>query len=303
MTELTASPSPELVSSGYAQCQAITKAHGTTYFWGAAILPVEQRQHVFALYALARLADDIVDADDDATSPTNIAATTARLDAFEDRFYQAITEGVRTDDAVMAAVRTSVSGLGLPREHFERFFGAMRQDLTVTSYRTWDDLLGYMDGSAAVIGEMMVPVLQADPSGALEPARQLGVAFQVTNFLRDIGEDLDRGRVYMPEEDLDRFGIDINARVVDESWRAFMRFQISRNRDIYVLSEPGLAMMPRSSARTVATAKVLYAQILDRIEARDYDVFNDRARVPTAVKALTALRGLASRKPATWGAS
>ena len=115
--------------------------------------------------------------------------------------------GAPTQDPVIAAVGHSVRTCGIADECFDRFFGAMAQDLTQTTYETWDDLLGYMDGSAAVIGEMMLPVLRPLPD-ALGPARAPGVGLYLTNFLRDVGEDLDRGRVYVPQEDLRHFGAD-----------------------------------------------------------------------------------------------
>ena len=149
----------------------------------------------------------------------------------------------------------------------------MRSDLTRRTYETWGDLLGYMDGSAAVIGEMMLPVLRPG-TDAVAPARALGLAFQLTNFLRDVGEDLDRGRVYIPQEDLRRFGADPHARVVTPEWRALMAFEIERNRRLYREADDGIPALPGASRRCVATARVLYARILERIEAADYDVFD-----------------------------
>ena len=164
----------------------------------------------------------------------------------------------------------------------------MAMDLTHRSYATWDDLCGYMEGSAAVIGEMMLPVLQPLSPAAKEPARALGLAFQLTNFLRDVGEDLDRGRVYLPQDDLRRFGADPPPAVVTPQWRALMAFEIERNRQLYARRPEGVPLLPPASARCVATALGLYSRILDRIEAPDYDVFSGRARVPTWRKAVTA---------------
>ncbi len=175
-------------------------------------------------------------------------------------------------------------------ECFDRFFGAMAMDLTVDHYRTWDDLCGYMEGSAAVIGEMMLPVLEPLDPAAREPARALGIAFQLTNFLRDVGEDLDRGRIYLPQQDLAAFGADPQLRRVTPAWRAVMAYEIERNRELYRQADVGIGMLPPASARCVATARVLYARILDRIEAADYDVFTRRARVATMIKAVTAAR-------------
>ena len=173
----------------------------------------------------------------------------------------------------------------------------MAQDLTTTTYETWDDLVAYMEGSAAVIGEMMLPVLRPRSPEAFEPARALGFAFQLTNFLRDVGEDLDRGRVYIPQEDLRRFGADPWSREVTPAWRELMRFEIARNRALYAQADAGIPMLPRSSARCVATARELYARILERIESRDYDVFTGRARVASWSKATTSARILAAGPP------
>ena len=208
MTEPTPATSPEVLAAGYARCAEITREHGTTYYWGARLLPAASRRHVHAVYTLARLADDIVDL----AGPEPGPETAAELDAFEASFWQALADGTYTDP-VMAAVATSVRECGIADDCFTRFFGAMRSDLTQRTYETWADLLAYMDGSAAVIGEMMLPVLNPT-TDAVVPARALGLAFQLTNFLRDVGEDLDRGRVYIPQEDLRRFGADPHARAL-----------------------------------------------------------------------------------------
>ncbi len=282
-----------MLREGYRQCGKLTWQYGTTYYWGAALLPRARRKHVYAVYALCRLADDIVD-DQAVIDRGDTAETAAALEAFANRFRTALTEqragGYRGDDPVMAAVVTTVVECDIAPECFDRFFSAMAMDLTTTSYETWDDLCGYMEGSAAVIGEMMLPVLEPTSPMAYEPARALGLAFQLTNFLRDVDEDLDRGRVYVPQEDLRRFGVDITSRSSTPQWKAFLAFEIERNRELYRLADTGIALLPGRSARCVGAARVLYARILDRIEAADYDVFSSRVRVPTWRKAATAAR-------------
>ena len=190
----------------------------------------------------------------------------------------------------MAAVVHTVITCRIDPECFDRFFGAMAMDLTTTSYQTWEDLRCYMEGSAAVIGEMMLPVLEPISEVAKAPARSLGLAFQLTNFLRDVDEDLDRGRVYLPQDDLRLFDVDLGRRSVTHEWRAFLAYEIERNRALYSFADTGIAMLPPRSARCVGTARVLYAKILDQIERNDYDVFSRRARVPTLRKAATAAR-------------
>jgi phytoene synthase len=296
-----------LLTEGYRQCAKLTWRYGTTYFWGAALLPKPQRKHVFAIYALCRLADDIVDLPNPSasgvstgsahisyepgpsTSSTRISTIRRRLEAFGQDFRASLAAG-GSDDPVMAAVVHTVMTCRIPHEYFDRFFGAMAMDLTTTSYETWEDLRTYMEGSAAVIGEMMLPVLEPTDRGARAPARSLGLAFQLTNFIRDIDEDLDRGRVYLPQDDLRLFEVDVGRRAVTPEWRAFLAYEIERNRALYSFADTGIAMLPPRPARCVGTARVLYAQILDEIERDGYDVFSQRARVPTAQKAATAAR-------------
>lgn len=284
--------SADVLAEGHRRCARLTRRHGTTYYWGARLLPREQRRDVFAVYGLARTADDLVDEPGERGAAT-VAAALHRLEA---DFLAAVETG-RASDPVVLAAATTTRDRRIPLEGWERFFAAMRQDLHTTSYATWADLLGYMDGSAAAIGDLMVPVLGA-PAAAAPPARALGLAFQLTNFLRDVGEDLDRGRVYVPQEDLDHFGADPHRRVVDDAWRALMRFEVARNRRLYREADDGLTALPPAARRCVTTARLLYARILERIEARDHDVFTGRARVPTRQKVTTAARVLRSDDPA-----
>ena len=275
------------LADSYERCRRLAKAHGTTYYWATALLPRRRRPHVWALYAFARHADDIVDERVD--QPEWVRARA--LDDLRDRLFDGLDRG-RSDDPVLAAVVHTALTLRLPREQFERFLRSMRMDLTTSSYRTWPELLDYMDGSAAVIGEMMLPILRPTSQEALGPARDLGLAFQLTNFLRDVGEDLDRGRVYLPLEDLERFGADPWARTVDDRWRALMRFEIERCRELYRSADGGIPMLPGASGRCVQAARVLYARILERVEAADYDVFTHRARVSTPAKLATVARAM-----------
>jgi 15-cis-phytoene synthase len=138
-----------------------------------------------------------------------------------------------------------------------------------------------MDGSAAVIGEMMLPVLEPVSPEALGHARDLGNAFQLTNFLRDINEDLDRNRQYIPQEDLRKFGVDLTSRRCTPEFVELMKFEIERCNELYRSADIGLAMLPPVSRRCITSARVLYSGILDKITDANYDVFTARVRVPT----------------------
>ena len=281
---------------GYRRCARLTRRHGTTYFWGAALLPKRQRKHVYAVYALCRLADDIVD-DNETGTIADPEGAGRRLHGFADRFRADLAAG-GSEDPVLAAVVHTARAAQIDPECFDRFFGAMAMDLTTTRYETWTDLLGYMEGSAAVIGEMMLPVLEPLDPAAKQPARSLGLAFQLTNFLRDIREDLDRGRVYVPQEDLETFGVDLRVRRPTPEFKALMAYEIERNRALYTFADTGIAMLPPRSARCVGAARVLYARILDRIEAAEMNVWTRRIRVPTISKAATAARIMVAGPPA-----
>lgn len=268
----------------YAACRRLTKRHGTTYYWSARVLPAVKRHHVFALYAFCRYADDIVDG---ASAGADPRATAAALHRFGDDMRDAIATG-RSDQPILRALAHTVRAFEIDPEAFDRFLGSMVMDLTISRYERWDDLLGYTEGSAAVIGEMMLPILEPLDPTAIGPARDLGTAFQLTNFLRDVAEDLDRGRVYLPQEDLARFGADPARRRVDEAWIELMRFEIARCRELYRSAARGIAMLPPASARCVASAHRLYGGILDRIELAGYDVFSSRVRVPLLHKLAAA---------------
>ena len=212
---------------------------------------------------------------------------------FGDRFFVDLEHG-RSDDPVLKAVVHTVRAFDIPAEAFRRFVRSMEMDLTIDRYETWDDLLGYMDGSAAVIGEMMLPVLEPEePERAVPHARDLGNAFQLTNFLRDIDEDLARGRTYVPQEDLRRFGVDLGERRVTPGFVELMRFEIDRCRELYRSAELGIAMLPSRSAACIRAAHRLYSGILERIEQENYDVFAGRVSVTTAAKVRVAIRELA----------
>ena len=282
------------LEQSYEHCRKLNKENGTTYYWSTTVLPKVKRHHVHALYGFCRHADDIVD--DLGDTPTDVRAKA--LDDFGDRFFRALEdpdlEAGDSDDLVLKAMVHTVRAFRIDPDCVRRFLKSMTMDLTVEEYETYDDLLEYMDGSAAVIGEMMLPILEPTDPAAFEPARELGNAFQLTNFLRDVDEDLDRDRVYVPQEDIRRFGAEsaFADRVATPEFRELMRFEIARTRELYRIADTGVALLPGRSGRCVGAARDLYSQILDEIEAIDLDVFSARARVPTWKKMATAGRAL-----------
>jgi phytoene synthase len=278
---------PVTLAGSYERCRRLHRAHGTTYYWATRLLPAVHRPHVHALYGLCRYADEIVDACDGAPAPDRAA----RLDRLEADLAAGLDRG-HSNHPVLRAVVFTARAYELPAAAFGRFFAAMRTDLSVDGYATYAELSTYMDGSAAVIGELMLPILEPRDPAALDGARDLGIAFQLTNFLRDVAEDLDRGRVYLPQEDVHRFGAEaaLAERRVTPGFVDLMRFEIDRCRALYASADLGVAYLPPASARCIRAARLLYSRILDRIEAAGYDVFSSRVRVPTWQKATTAAR-------------
>ncbi len=283
---------PVTLEDSYRRCRDLNRRFGTTYYAATWLLPAVKRHHVHALYGFCRYADDIVDD----LGPVPVAERASALGALGERFFADLARG-RSDDEVLKAVVHTVRAFDIDPACFERFLRSMAMDLTEAGYATFDDLAGYMDGSAAVIGEMMLPILEPSAPEALGHARDLGIAFQLTNFWRDVAEDLDRGRVYLPQEDIDRFGASpaLVARTPTPEWVDLMRFEIDRTRRYYDSGDRGVAMLPPVAARGIAGARLLYGRILDRIEAVDYDVFSTRVRVPRWQKAAVAARVLRPR--------
>lgn len=284
------------LEASYAACRRLHRRHGTTYYYATVALPRVKRHHVHALYGFCRCADEIVDG----LGAAPVAARADALARFGDRFFTDLAAGA-SDHPVLRAVVHTVRAFGIDPGCFERFLRSMAMDLTVGSYETWADLQGYMDGSAAVIGEMMLPILEPRSPAAVAPARALGDAFQLTNFLRDVGEDLDRGRVYVPQADLRRFGADPAARRVTPAWRSLMAFEIERARSLYRAADEGIDLLAPSSVPAIRSARLLYGGILDVIEARDYDVFTARARVPAWRKAAVVAAQFATGAPRSNG--
>lgn len=277
--ELTAAGihDPQMRAS-YERCRELNAAHGKTYYLATLLLPPAKRPYVHALYGFARYADEIVD---DLASTLTDQEKADRLGRWGDDFLADVKNGHSNDPIAMAVVDT-VLRWDIPLEHFEAFLHSMRMDLTVTEYATYDDLYEYVYGSAAVIGLQMVPILEPSSDEAYVRAKDLGVAFQLANFIRDVGEDLYRGRVYLPLDELARFGVtraDLERRVVDERLRNALRFQIQRVRDLEEASRPGIAMLAADAQPCIEAARVLYCGIVDEVERIDYQVFDRRASV------------------------
>jgi phytoene synthase len=283
------------LAAAYERCRELHKRHGRTYYLATRLLPDWKRRHVHALYGFTRYADEIVDR----TEARPPAERAARLTEWSDRFVAGL-RGEPVEDPLLPAVLHTIAIFDLNVDDFASFLHSMAMDLTVTSYPTYDDLLRYMEGSAAVIGTMMLPIFgSSDPAGAREPARQLGFAFQLTNFIRDVSEDLDRGRIYLPDEHLAAFDVtraELEGRTATPAIKALIRYEVSRAHEHYAAAAPGIPLLNPGSQACMRTAYELYGGILDEVVAADYDVFTRRATVPHRRRAAVAIRSLLTRQ-------
>ncbi|MGH3794463.1 MAG: phytoene/squalene synthase family protein [Pseudonocardiaceae bacterium] len=286
----------------YLRCRQLNAAHGRTYFLATRLLPPSERPAIHALYGLARYADEIVD---DLSDHRPWPERLAELDTLTEQLRNGLARGRCGHPVLAAPVHTAVR-YRIDPQYFTDFMTSMRMDRPVAhggvaGYRTFDDLARYVHGSAAVIGLQVLPVLgTVVPREQAEPhAAALGTAFQITNFLRDVGEDLDRGRIYLPADELAAFGVDrpllswcrSTGRPDPRVHRA-LAYLVARTRAIYRRAAPGIRMLAPVSRACVGTAFTLYGDILDEIEAAGYDVLTHRVTVPRRRRLAVALPGL-----------
>lgn len=273
----------------YELCRQVQRDHSKTYYFSTRLLPPEVRPHVYALYAFMRYADEIVDN----PQGTSLDEQHAALDTFEAGTTSAIM-GEDAANPVLHAFSNTVRARDIGLDSITAFMKSMKMDTSVFRYPTYEDLEVYTYGSAAVVGLMMCQAIGVTDEAARPHAEALGVAMQLSNFLRDIKEDWKRGRVYLPLEDLARFGYreeDLENETVDERFKDLMRFEIEHARELYAIADEGMKYIPQSRRYPVMVARKLYAAILDQIEAQDYDVFSRRAETSLTYK----LRVAASR--------
>jgi len=286
------------LAASYEECKRLNSLHGKTYYLATLLLPKNKRPYVHALYGFARYADEIVD---DLASTLSAHEKADALRNWSSGVLADLKAGTSTDDIGRALVDTAHT-FNIPHQHFVDFLHSMEMDLTITEYQTYDDLLEYVYGSAAVIGLEMVPVLGYSDQRAFESAQKLGIAFQLANFIRDVAEDLDRGRVYLPLQELAQFGVDramLERRKLTPEIIEALKFQIERVRQLQRESNAGIAFLDKESRPCIRAASELYCGIVDEVEAIGYDIFNKRAKTSTFRRARVAgaayLQAIAAR--------
>ena len=286
------------LKASYEECKRLNSLHGKTYYLATLLLPKNKRPYVHALYGFARYADEIVD---DLASTLSPEEKADALRTWSNGVLADLRAGESRDHIGRALVDTAKT-FNIPHQHFVDFLHSMEMDLTVTEYQTYEDLMEYVYGSAAVIGLEMVPILGYSDVRAFEAAQKLGIAFQLANFIRDVGEDLDRGRVYLPLQELARFGVDratLERRTLTPEIVEALKFQIARVRTLQAQADQGIAYLDKESRPCIRAASELYCGIVDEVEAIGYDIFNKRAKTSTWRRAHVAgtayLQAIAAR--------
>ena len=267
--------------NSYLECKRLNNLHGKTYFLATRLLPPAKRPFVHALYGFARYADEIVD---DLASTLSENEKAEALKSWGDEVLANIKSG-KSHDHIGAALVDTVTRFSIPISYFEAFLHSMTMDLTVTEYHTYEDLYEYVYGSAAVIGLQMVPILgtisKQSMAEANIAAEKLGTAFQLANFIRDIGEDLTRGRVYLPVTELQSHGVTremLEERIVTPQIKNALKEQIQRVRSLQAESKPGINLLSAESRACIEAASELYCGIVDEVEKIDYQIFDKRAK-------------------------
>ena len=285
MDELTAAgiTDPRLRAS-YQRCKNLNSKHGKTYYLATLLLPKEKRPYVHALYGFARYADEIVD---DLASQLSEREKEEKLNNWGDLVLADLKSG-SSEDPIAAALVDTATKFSIPISYFEAFLHSMKMDLTVTEYHSYQDLYEYVYGSAAVIGLQMVSILGTESAAEFESAKiaaeKLGVAFQLANFIRDVGEDLERGRVYLPITELQSHGVTrqmLENRVVTPQIKNALKEQITRVRQLQLESTPGITLLSAKSRECIKAASELYCGIVDEVEKIDYEIFTKRAKTST----------------------
>jgi phytoene synthase len=277
------------LEKAYELCGKIAAHHSKSFYLASALLPEEKRSAVRALYAFCRTVDDIVD-------EGSIVGREVELE-----YWRGLARGgnhPRPDDLVGQAWVDTRSRFHIPAQYALQLIDGVSRDLVQVRYNSFDDLTTYCYGVASTVGLMSMYIVGFKTSEAVPYAIKLGVALQMTNILRDIGEDVRNGRIYLPQDELKTFGIgetDLANGTIDAKWQEFMKFQIARARQLYTDSAQGIKFLERDGQLAIGAAADFYQGILDTIEANHYDVFTKRASLGALGK-LSRIPGLWARK-------
>ena len=265
---------------GFSIAQAITKKYGKTFYFASLFLKKEKRFAAYAVYAICRLSDESVDDKRNSSAAKSLTSLQQKIDSA----YQ----NARMADPLLLAFRQTINKYRIPKKYFDALMEGMYMDLYKNRYKNFEELYDYCYKVAGIVGLIMLEIFGYTDPKATDHAISLGVAMQLTNILRDIKEDFNRGRIYLPEDEIRHFGVsetDISQSRTNENFKALMKFQIARSREYYEKAKQGIKMLDDLNSRFVVCAMTdIYSRILNSIEKNDYDVFTRRAYVSTPRK-------------------
>jgi phytoene synthase len=261
----------ELLRRAYTYCESLTAIHSRSFHLASSLLPPDKRRAVHALYAFCRVSDNIVDC---SQGDPHAALAAWRI--------RALSPAPPGDDLIATAWADSRRRYRIPHRYMEQLIEGVARDLNQKRYANFEELTAYAYGVASTVGLMSMHIIGFSSPAAIPYAIKLGVALQITNILRDVGEDWRMGRLYLPLQELAAYELseaDVARGRVDRRWRDLMRFQIARVRRLYEEAWPGIALLNKDGRFAIAAAGELYRAILDDIEEHDYDVFSRRAHL------------------------
>jgi 15-cis-phytoene synthase len=280
---------PELIAS-YKSAEAVARSR-SNFYYSFVVLPSEKRRAFCAVYAFMRYCDDISDGNaDSAAKAAMLREWRAQLDA--------VFSGTLQENAILPAFRDTVTRFSIPAEYFHWVIDGAEMDLNIRQYETFDDLYKYCFNVASAVGLVCLQIFGFGEPRAKKYAEQCGIAFQLTNILRDVKEDAEQGRIYLPLEDLRKFGYspeELQKGILDERFRNLMRFEAGRAREYYAAARNLLPLVEKNSRPTLWAMIHIYERILDRIEQRQYDVFRNPIHLASSEKIIIALKALAMR--------
>ncbi|HGJ64042.1 TPA: phytoene/squalene synthase family protein [bacterium] len=263
----------EILNKAYRHCGSVTRFHSKTFYMASELLPFDKRRSVRALYAFCRVCDDLIDCTKDDPEES---LESWRINSLNDKPLK--------DDLIALAWTDTRIKYNIPKKLAEQLIDGVARDICIKRYETFKQLTEYCYGVASTVGLMAMHIIGFSGIEAIPYAIRLGIALQLNNILRDVGEDWKNGRIYLPQEELKQFGLteeDFIEGKIDDRWRRFIKFQIERNRRIYAEALPGVRFLNPDGRFAITAAAELYQAILEDIETHNYDVFNRRAFVST----------------------
>lgn len=269
------------LKDAYIECRAITRHHAKTFYMATRFLPNKKQRGIFAIYSLCRYIDDLVDEAEDLVSKKELSIDdiNRKLDGWKQKLLDTY-EGKQHDNPILIAFSDVLRNYDIPIELPFELMEGVCMDLYKDRYETFEEVYDYSYKVASIVGLMTSEVFGYSSDDALDYAVDLGIAMQLTNILRDVGEDLRKGRIYLPQEDLDQFGVteeNLFNYQRDDAFRELMSFQIDRARHYYDQSDFGIPLLSADSRLPVYMARYNYSRILDKVEENDFNVFEHRA--------------------------